>query len=82
VIVTNDPRPATGHLPDSALVSPIFHHGVLIGFAGTAAHVPDIGSILNPTFPAPVLARHLTGHLLSIVSRRPRCLCPPRSEDA
>jgi N-methylhydantoinase B len=23
------------------------------------------GSILNPTFPAPVLARHLTGHLLS-----------------
>ncbi|MET3663584.1 hydantoinase B/oxoprolinase family protein [Caulobacter sp. 1776] len=25
------------------------------------------GSILNPTFPAPVLARHLTGHLLSCV---------------
>ena len=34
---------ATGHLPDIALVSPIFRRGVLVGFAGTAAHVPDIG---------------------------------------
>jgi N-methylhydantoinase B len=43
VVVTNDPWLATGHLPDIAMVSPIFHDGSLVGFAGTAAHVPDIG---------------------------------------
>jgi N-methylhydantoinase B len=43
VVITNDPWLATGHLPDIAMVTPIFHRGVLAGFAGTAAHVPDIG---------------------------------------
>ncbi|HEY0616765.1 MAG TPA: hydantoinase B/oxoprolinase family protein, partial [Kribbella sp.] len=43
VVVTNDPWIATGHLPDIAMVTPIFHRGVLVGFTGTAAHVPDIG---------------------------------------
>lgn len=43
VVITNDPWLATGHLPDIAMVTPIFHGGALAGFAGTAAHVPDIG---------------------------------------
>ncbi len=43
VVITNDPWLATGHLPDIAMVTPIFRGGVLAGFAGTAAHVPDIG---------------------------------------
>lgn len=43
VVVTNHPWLATGHLPDIAMMSPIFHRGVLVGFAATAAHVPDIG---------------------------------------
>ena len=43
VVITNDPWLATGHLPDIAMVTPIFHRGALTGFAGTAAHVPDIG---------------------------------------
>jgi N-methylhydantoinase B len=43
VVITNDPWLATGHLPDIAMVTPIFRRGVLAGFAGTAAHVPDIG---------------------------------------
>jgi N-methylhydantoinase B len=42
-VITNHPWLATGHLPDIAMVSPIFHGGNLIGFAGTAAHAPDIG---------------------------------------
>lgn len=42
-VITNDPWIATGHLPDLALVSPIFHEGALVGFAGCAAHAPDIG---------------------------------------
>ena len=43
VVVTNDPWLATGHLPDVAIVTPIFRRGALAGFVGTAAHVPDIG---------------------------------------
>jgi N-methylhydantoinase B len=47
VVITNDPWLGTGHLPDIAMITPVFHHGVLAGFAGTAAHVPDIGG--SPT---------------------------------
>ncbi|MCO5970603.1 hydantoinase B/oxoprolinase family protein [Actinoallomurus soli] len=46
IVITNDPWIGTGHLPDIAMVTPIFHGGVLVGFTGTAAHVPDIGG--NP----------------------------------
>ena len=42
-VITNDPWIATGHLPDLTVVSPIFHEGRLVGFAGCAAHAPDIG---------------------------------------
>ncbi|MGP4096369.1 hydantoinase B/oxoprolinase family protein [Nonomuraea sp. KM90] len=42
-VITNDPWIATGHLPDIAMITPIFHRGALVGFAGTAAHSPDIG---------------------------------------
>lgn len=43
VFITNNPWIGTGHLNDVSLVKPIFHRGVLVGFAATAAHVPDIG---------------------------------------
>ena len=43
IVITNDPWIATGHLPDIAMVTPVFHRGALVGFTGTAAHVPDIG---------------------------------------
>jgi N-methylhydantoinase B len=46
VVITNDPWIGTGHLPDIAMVTPIFRNGALAGFTGTAAHVPDIGG--NP----------------------------------
>jgi len=51
VVVTNDPWIGTGHLPDVAMVTPIFHKAALVGFAGTAAHVPDIGgaATMGPT---------------------------------
>lgn len=42
-VITNHPWLATGHLPDVAMVTPIFHRGVIVGFSGTVAHVPDIG---------------------------------------
>jgi N-methylhydantoinase B len=43
VVMTNDPWLASGHLPDVTMAMPIFHKGKLVAFAGTIAHLPDIG---------------------------------------
>jgi N-methylhydantoinase B len=50
-VITNDPWIGTGHLPDMAMVTPIFYDGRLVGFAGTAAHLADIGGTpsMGPT---------------------------------
>ena len=45
-VITNDPWLATGHLPDVTMVMPIFHHGRLVAFSGSIAHLPDIGGSL------------------------------------
>ena len=45
-VITNDPWMATGHLPDFTAVTPIFHRGRLVGFAGSIAHSPDVGGAL------------------------------------
>lgn len=45
-VVTNDPWIATGHLPDFTVVTPIFHNGRLVGFAGSISHSPDVGGSL------------------------------------
>lgn len=47
-VITNDPWIATGHLPDIALLTPIFHRGRVVGFAACAAHSPDIGGSASP----------------------------------
>jgi N-methylhydantoinase B len=43
VVMTNDPWLATGHLPDVTVVMPVFHKERLVAFAGSIAHMPDIG---------------------------------------
>ena len=43
VFVTNDPWIAAGHLPDYAIITPIFHKNILIGFVATIAHLADVG---------------------------------------
>ena len=43
VLVTNDPWIAAGHLPDYAILTPIFFKNKLIGFIGTIAHLADVG---------------------------------------
>lgn len=43
VVMTNDPWINTGHLPDTAVIAPIFHRGRLVAFAGNTAHKADIG---------------------------------------
>lgn len=48
VVITNDPWIGTGHLPDIAVIAPVFHNGQLVGFSGSAAHTPDIGGTVGP----------------------------------
>jgi N-methylhydantoinase B len=48
VVITNDPWIGTGHLPDVAMIVPIFHKGKLVAFSGSAAHTPDIGGNVGP----------------------------------
>lgn len=43
VLATNDPEIGTGHLPDVTMITPIFHKGKVIAYAGSIAHLPDIG---------------------------------------
>lgn len=43
VVLTNDPWINTGHLPDTTIISPIFHRDRLVAFTGNAAHKSDIG---------------------------------------
>ena len=47
VFLTNDPWLCAGHLPDVAVVSPIFHQGRFVGFSGSIANVSDIGGSLD-----------------------------------
>lgn len=43
VVITNDPWLGTGHLNDFSIAMPVFHGGVLVGFAGIVAHMADVG---------------------------------------
>jgi len=43
VALTNDPWINTGHLPDTTVITPIFHHGRLVAFTGNTAHKADVG---------------------------------------
>ncbi|MEO0618948.1 MAG: hydantoinase B/oxoprolinase family protein, partial [Pseudomonadota bacterium] len=43
VYITNDPWKGTGHRHDITVVTPSFHHGVLVGYFACTAHIVDIG---------------------------------------
>lgn len=47
VFLTNDPWLCAGHLPDIAIVTPIFYQGRFVGFAGNIANTSDIGGSLD-----------------------------------
>ncbi|MBV9521833.1 MAG: hydantoinase B/oxoprolinase family protein [Alphaproteobacteria bacterium] len=51
VLVTNNPWQGTGHLNDVCLVRPIFRDGILIAFAASTSHVPDIGGRIRSIEP-------------------------------
>lgn len=54
VLITNNPWMGSGHLNDVSLVKPIFHHGLIVAFAGCCAHVPDIGGRIRSVEPREV----------------------------
>lgn len=43
ILATNDAWIGTGHLPDLVMVTPIFHRGKIVAYAGCIAHLPDVG---------------------------------------
>jgi len=45
-LITNDPWLCAGHLPDVAVLTPVFHRGALLGFVGNIANATDIGGTL------------------------------------
>lgn len=47
VWVTNDPWLCAGHLPDIAVVTPVFKNDRLVAFVGNIANATDIGGGLN-----------------------------------
>lgn len=47
VFITNDPWLCAGHLPDVAVVTPVFRSERLVGFIGSIANVTDIGGSLS-----------------------------------
>jgi N-methylhydantoinase B len=46
IVITNDPWLGTGHLPDFTIATSVFVGDELVGFAGTIAHLSDIGGTL------------------------------------
>ncbi len=48
VFMTNDPWLCAGHLPDIAIITPVFYQDRFIGFVGNIANTSDIGGSLDP----------------------------------
>ena len=46
VLITNDPWLCAGHLPDIAVVTPVWRRGRILGFVGNIANATDIGGTL------------------------------------
>lgn len=51
VYLLNDPFRGGTHLPDITLITPIFHEGRLLMFAGNRAHHSDVGGTVPGSFP-------------------------------
>jgi N-methylhydantoinase B len=45
VVISNDPTIGTGHMFDIAVMRPVFRGDVLVGYAMSITHLPDIGGM-------------------------------------
>ena len=68
VIATNDIWQGTGHLPDISVAMPIFFDGVLVGFAGSTAHAPDIGGKIRSPEPREVFEEGFQIPIMKIIN--------------
>ena len=69
ILATNDIWQGTGHLPDISVGKPIFVGGVLVGFAGSTAHAPDIGGRIRSPEAREVFEEGLQIPIMKIVER-------------
>lgn len=67
VLITNNPWMGSGHLNDVSLVKPIFRAGRLVAFAGSCAHVPDIGGRIRSVEPREVFEEGFHIPLMKLV---------------
>ncbi len=51
-VMTNHPAYGGSHLPDVTLITPVFHHGELIGYVANRAHHAEIGGLTPGSMPA------------------------------
>ncbi len=51
-IITNHPAYGGSHLPDVTLITPVFHHGKLLGYVANRAHHAEIGGLTPGSMPA------------------------------
>ena len=56
VAIVNDPFAGGTHLPDITIVSPVYHDGVLLGYAANRAHHADVGGVSPGSM---TLSRHI-----------------------
>ena len=47
VFISNDPWENAGHNPDITVITPVFKHGALVGFAASIAHHADVGGAVD-----------------------------------
>ncbi len=69
VFITNDPWLCAGHLPDVAVVTPVFHRHRLVGFIGTTANATDFGGTLARSAAREVYEEGLYLPLLRLVKK-------------
>lgn len=69
ILITNDIWLGTGHLPDITVAKPIFHHGTIIGFAGSVTHAPDIGGRVRSADAREVYEEGLQIPIMRVVRR-------------
>ncbi|MEQ9259519.1 MAG: hydantoinase B/oxoprolinase family protein [Roseovarius sp.] len=50
VIITNDPYRSNNHIPEHILVKPIFKNDQIVGYAGSIAHMVDVGGTVPAAF--------------------------------
>ena len=69
ILATNDIWQGTGHLPDISVGKPIFVGDVLVGFAGSTAHAPDIGGRIRSPEAREVFEEGLQIPIMKIIKR-------------